>query len=68
MSWRVLDETLHIYVAPFGAVMMYDQLFCMIFVITAGYHRLLGSVLHITWVPIGRRFLIACTWFLLVGL
>ena len=57
----------HLHVVPSGVVVMYDWLYCAIFVIIAGYHNLLGGVLYITWIWIGRKLLLACALFLLVG-
>ena len=47
---------------------MYDWLSCKILVTITWYHNLLSDVLYITWVPIGKRLLVACAWFLLAGL
>ena len=49
----------------FVAVMMYDFLYCKIFVTTPKYHSFLGGVLYIICVPMDYKSLVACTWFLL---
>ena len=57
MACRVSSRTWHVYMVPSGAVMMHD-LSCKMLLTIPQYHRLLGGVLYITWVPIGNRLLV----------